>query len=212
MAIGRGNSMVRSLLPVTAVIVALSSTAFAASPADPDWPCVQRKVPEISVGQVWSGPPVEPIGDSWRDDAVIAELARKLAARRTAMDEAKELIARFAAGAGADRERRLTALFAAMLAQINGERASIIAGIGRYAKRQQALARKIEQQGAELDGLPVDGGEEIAARREELQDIQAWDIRIFAEREKALIYVCEQPVLLEQRAFALAREILSRLR
>ena len=33
------------------------------------------------------------------------------------------------------------------------------------------------------------------------------DLRIFDEREKSMTYLCEQPVLLEQRAFALGRTI-----
>ena len=34
-----------------------------------------------------------------------------------------------------------------------------------------------------------------------------WDTRIFEERRKTISYVCEVPVLIEQRLFALAREI-----
>ena len=34
--------------------LAASPLAVAAG-GDPDWPCVQRKVPEISSGQVWTG-------------------------------------------------------------------------------------------------------------------------------------------------------------
>ena len=45
----------------------------------------------------------------------------------------------------------------------------------------------------------------------ELEERLHWDTRIYDERQAALAYVCESPVLLEQRAFALAREIRSRL-
>ena len=34
-----------------------------------------------------------------------------------------------------------------------------------------------------------------------------WDTRIFDERNKTIGYVCEVPVLIEQRLFALARAI-----
>jgi len=34
-----------------------------------------------------------------------------------------------------------------------------------------------------------------------------WDTRIFDERIKTIGYVCEVPVLIEQRLFALARAI-----
>ena len=34
-----------------------------------------------------------------------------------------------------------------------------------------------------------------------------WDMRIYEERERSLTYVCEVPVLYEQRAFAIAKLI-----
>jgi len=184
----------------------------AANPTDPDWPCIQPKVPQISAGQVWNGPSIEEIGESWRDDATISELAAKLAARRTTIEEAKTLIAEFAAASEGDRAQRLTAVFAGTLSLINSERASIIAGIGRYARRQKALSKKIEEEMAELSRMPQDDSPDSVSMRADLQEVQAWDIRIFQERERSLRYVCEQPVVLEQRVFAIAREILSHLK
>jgi hypothetical protein len=179
---------------------------------DPDWPCVQRKVHEISAGQVWTGPSLDGIGDSWRSDPDLAALARTIASRRTDLSEAKNKIAEFAAAAGAEKNRQLTLLFAGVLDTINADRSSIIAGIGRYARRQHTLAQRISAQSAELDKLPAQGGsnEEID-RREELLEIQTWDARIFRERERSLRYVCELPVLLDQRAFALGREVAAHL-
>jgi hypothetical protein len=179
---------------------------------DPDWPCVQRKVTEISAGQVWNGPSLDGIGDSWHSDGALADLARTIASRRTDLAEAKQRIAAFASAGAADKNRRLTLLFAGVLATINAERSSIIVGIGRYARRQQGLAQKISAQSAELDKLPQQGAtDEQIDRREELLEIQAWDSRIFRERERSLQYVCELPVLLDQRAFALGREIAGQL-
>jgi hypothetical protein len=204
----------RALLSVAFIagLSVLGRPAEAAAGDDPNWPCVQRKVTEISAGQVWNGPSVDGIGDSWRSDGDLADLARTIASRRTDMADAKEKIAAFASAAGADKNRRLTLLFAGVLATINGERGSIIAGIGRYARRQQGLAQKITAQSAELDKLPRDGAtDEQIDRREELLEMQAWDSRIFRERERSLQYVCELPVLLDQRAFALGREISGQL-
>jgi len=179
---------------------------------DADWPCVQRKVPEISAGMVWAGPP---IGDAdraaWREDPAIAELAQRLAARGVPAEADEAAVAEFAAAAGADKDRKLTLLFAGILDTINGERADILAGIERYAKRQRALAEKLEHQAAELDALPVDGTAAQQARRAELAEMQAWDTRIFDNRERSLSYVCEKPVQLEQRVFALARTIMAHL-
>jgi hypothetical protein len=199
------------LLATTLVAGAIAPVAAAGE--DPDWPCIQRKVSEISAAQVWSGPPLDATADAWRDDSALAELAAAIASRRTEMADAKGKIAEFAAAAGADGNRRLTLLFAGVLATINAERSSIMAGIGRYAHRQHDLAEKIAGEAAELDRLPAEGGtEDEIARREELSDAQTWDTRIFRERERSLRYVCELPTLLEQRAFALGKEILTQLK
>ena len=199
------------LLATTLVAGAIAPVAAAGE--DPDWPCIQRKVSEISAAQVWSGPPLDATADAWRDDSALAELAAAIASRRTEMADAKGKIAEFAAATGADGNRRLTLLFAGVLATINAERSSIMAGIGRYAHRQHDLAEKIAGEAAELDRLPAEGGtEDEIARREELSDAQTWDTRIFRERERSLRYVCELPTLLEQRAFALGKEILTQLK
>jgi hypothetical protein len=185
----------------------------AAAGEDPDWPCIQRKVSEISPAQVWSGPPLAAGEESWRSDDALAELSATIASRRTEMADAKAKIADFANTAGADRDRRLTLLFAGILANINDDRSSIMAGIGRYARRQHALAEKIAGEAAELDKLPPHGGtDDEAAHRQELTEAQEWDTRIFRERERSLRYVCELPTLLEQRAFALGKEIAGRLK
>ena len=191
--------------------VLLAGTAAAADPSDADWPCQQRKVPSISAGQVWTGPSLEDVGRSWQDDPVVAGLAHEIAARRTELDEAKRLIADLASSSGSEKNRKLTALAAGMLAIINGDRGSIIAGIERYAKRQKALAAKIEQETAELEQLPADEAGSGNTQRADLREILDWDSRIFQEREQSLTYVCELPVQLERRAFVLGREIQSHL-
>lgn len=183
----------------------------AAGSDDPDWPCIQRKVPEVSAGMVWAGPPIEDLEADWRADSAVKDLAKRIAARSVAMEDAQKEIGAFASGLGPDKDRRLTLLFSATLATVNAERNAIIGGIGRYARRQTRLAERIGQQSAELDRLSQDGGEDVEAKRQRLLEQQAWDVRIFNEREGSLTYICEQPVILEQRLFALAREMMSYL-
>ena len=199
------------MLLVAVPCLAGGHRAAAATGEDPDWPCVQRKVAEISPGQVWNGPPIDSSADAWRDDDATAQLARSLASRRTEMEQAKTLIDDFAAKAGADKNRRLTMLFAGVLATVNQDRGSIMNGIGRFARRQKSLAEKIEAQTAELDTLPADGTAEQKARHDELDEMQTWDTRIFQERERSLKYVCELPVMLEQRVYAIGKEIAAHL-
>jgi hypothetical protein len=207
---GVSSSVLSFIVVVTLAFAANSGRA--ADPADQNWPCQQRKILEISPGQIWTGPPLEEIGDSWQSNPTIAELARKIAARRTNIDEAKDLVTRFASAASANRNRDLAALAAGVLTVINDERAAIIGGVERYARRQRELAATIERQGAELEAITKAATtEQQKTQRDDLQEKQAWDMRIFQERARSLTYVCELPVMLEQRAFALGREIESHL-
>jgi hypothetical protein len=206
------SSLRRAFVGCAILPALIAGASQAASSTDPDWPCIQPKVPQIAAGQVWNGPPIEEIGESWREDKTISELAQKLSQRRTPLEDAKTLIGDFAGALQGDKSHPLTALFAGTLSLINSERTSIIAGIGRYAKKQRALSKKIEDEMAELGQLPQDDSEDSVSQRQDLLDVQAWDVRIFQEREKSLRYVCEQPVLLEQRAFAIGREIQAHLK
>ena len=181
---------------------------WAAASEDPDWPCIQRKVPEISAGMVWEGPAVEGLEPEWRAEAEVAALAQRIAARSTSVEDGKKAIQALAARQASGKDHKLTLLFAATLAAVNTERNSIIEGIKRYARRQAKLAEKIQLQIEELNGLPHDGSDDQKARRRELQERNLWDTRIYEERERSLGYICEQPVLLERRIFALAREIM----
>jgi hypothetical protein len=52
---------------------------------------------------------------------------------------------------------------------------------------------------------------ETSKEVQELETRFAWDRRIFEERNQALEFVCETPVLLEQRLFEISRKIQGRL-
>jgi hypothetical protein len=79
-------------------------------------------------------------------------------------------------------------------------------GIERYTRKQREFAGQIRATILELrdrqDRPDRDQGkvDELAARVE-------WDTRVFEERRKTIGFVCEVPVLIEQRLFALARAI-----
>lgn len=161
---------------------------------------------------VWAGPAIDERDESWRRDASLSELVAKLAAPTTDMADAKKDIQAYSDGQAAGiRSQILTNLFAGILATINAKRDEAIQAIARYARRQQNLAAKIERTTAELEGLTREGTPGEGQRRENLKHQVHWDTRIFEERERSLAFVCEAPVLLEQRAFALAREIMGQL-
>jgi hypothetical protein len=163
-------------------------------------------VPTLSVGQMWPGtlPETEP-----EDARELASLAQRIAARRIPVDEAVAIAEDFVAGAGdEERAERLAHLFGAVVDRINAERGQIIAGIGRYARRQAALAEAVEAKQLELarlENAPED--QRDPERVEALRSTLLWDTRIFRERQQSLTYVCETPTLLERRAFELGRAL-----
>jgi hypothetical protein len=207
------------VLPLAAAVVLTAAAALASVPAevvgrgqDPDWPCIQRKVPELSVAAVWQGPPVEEALAAWRDDPEVAALARTLAARRTTLDEAREAIAGFAADLPADeKERKLTLLFAGIFTSLDGERSDVMAGIERYGRKQKAMADKIRADQARLSELAAAAAGADPAQAQALTNQLIWETRIFNERRNSLTYVCEVPTLIEQRLFELARTIQNEL-
>lgn len=183
------------------LLTMLPGTAWAASSEDPDWPCIQRLVPRITAAQVWAGP--EPNPEAGQGDLEVSRLASQMAARRTPLGDTEELVEDFAEAQPKEAvNEKLTALFGRTLQIINRDRASIIAGIKRFSQRQRALTERIRETRAQLQ--QVSGGDTDDS---ELMELLNWDLRIFDEREKSLTYLCEQPVLLEQRAFALGRTI-----
>jgi hypothetical protein len=183
------------------VIVGLLSAETVVA-AETDWPCVQRRVVELSVAQMWAGPPIDPTTSLWRDDQAVASLVRSLASRRTSLDEASAAIERFSNALGTDKDAKLALLFAGVFEVINTERRRLINGIERYARKQRSLADQISETGRILT-QSTNPTPERTALEQKLQ----WDTRIYDDRNQALTYVCESPVLLEQRVYALGQEI-----
>lgn len=178
--------------------------ALAQPEVDPDWPCVQRKVPELSVGQMWSGPlPPENVEPS--TDAV--DVARRITPRRIGDADVQSDVAAYAATIPeGERGEKLAEVFTVVLDRINTEREQVIAGIARYSHRQIEMSERIARREAalaELEAVPEDRRD--MDRYEEERDALAWDTRVYHDRQQSLSYVCETPVLLEQRAFSLAR-------
>jgi hypothetical protein len=196
-----------NLLALAALLFAAPcAPAVAATGEDPDWPCIQRLVPEIAPAVIWPGPPIDTVdgGPSPTIDALAAELA----ARRVPMEQAEPQIEAFAASLDdAQKNEQLIKLFVRMLEIINRDRSSIIEGIKEYARGQRTLAETINDKNELLIDLPKDQ----VLERETLVAERDWDVRVYDDRARSLTYLCEQPVLLDQRAFALARAIAGHL-
>lgn len=193
-------------IAMTSPVVCGSARAAA---AQSDWPCIQREIPQISPGMVWSGGTIDAEDKGWLSDPRVAPKVLEVVSRRKTPEQAIAVIDEFAAGLKEDRTSLLTSLFAGTFQRINAERAQIIAGIKRYATKQTALAQRIKEQSIQRADLshkkPLT--EEEQRKLSELNEQIGWDTRIYDERAQSLRYVCETPVLLEQRLFQIGRHI-----
>jgi hypothetical protein len=182
------------------------STMAAAAPrtTDPDWPCQQVKVGELSVASFWSGPAVDPATANWQQDATVAPLVGTITQRRLPMDEAVERIAGFAKAT--DRQRTLPLLFGGVFDVLNRERETVIDGLDRFGQRQKVLAANLRQEGEDLraaqTATPPDD-----AKVAELTQRLLWDQQFFETRRQSLRYACDVPTTIEQRLYGLAKAI-----
>ncbi|MXQ12062.1 hypothetical protein [Microvirga makkahensis] len=199
-----------SLLVSAFAVAGLCPAAQGQAPSNADWPCVQRKVPVIAAGTVWSGPDLQKVGP-WQSDADAAALAQRLASRRTRPEEVGPLIDEFLAKIGEHRAERLTRVFAGVLEIVNTERSRVIAGIERYARGQGKLAERIRKEADEVSAARDEPAVQLGKDLQDLETRFQWDKRIFEERAQALRSVCDTPVLLEHHLFEIARRIQERL-
>lgn len=180
--------------------------AGAADPRYPDWPCVQAKVPEISIAAVWDGPPVDEAQTAWKNEPAVESLVTRLAARRVPLEEAQRNITDFIARAGPEKTRKGVMLFAGLFDTLNRQRTEVMDGLERLQRRERDLADRIKADVAALRALQ-DQPQPDEAKINDLNSRIEWSTRIFDDRRKSVRYACEVPTLIERRLFALARTI-----
>jgi hypothetical protein len=195
----------------------LATPSFADNPTTSDWPCIYRKVPELSAAAIWDGPAITDTS-SWRKDEQVRKLSEYLISRRIKQADAEAAIKKFADSLPADtRDAKLTELFAAVLTRTNEDRKVVMSGIERFNKRQLERAKEIEKEGLTLppDKQAEAAGEELAGEIGKLSDAEdkyKWEVRVFQEKQAAIPIACEIPELIDQRAGDLARAIRAQMK
>lgn len=190
-------------LAIAAAMTLLGGAAWADTGNNPDWPCIQRLQPNLSLAQVWSGPEPTEAQRQLAHDPAIVQIADRLEQRRLPIDQASAEIADYAKQADNDH---LIALMVALFNRIGPDRSALIEGIGRYGHKQVELGAQIQARRSKMEELQAAEAPDFDAIDAEETALD-WDTRIFTDRQQALTYVCETPVILEQRAFALGRAI-----
>lgn len=200
------------MLKMIAVSMALATTLavplYAADPTDLSWPCVQRKVERLSAGVMWPLPIPQ-------DAATLSEeqqdLVATLALRRIELEEAGVRIAEYGAAQGSLGPDEWSTMFAAFFDRIDRNRTKLIRGIERYANKQIELSADIDAMRQEMD-LALAADEPDYDKIDAMEVDLDWKTRIFDDRSRALTYVCESPVLLEKRLYAIAQLMLAEVR
>jgi hypothetical protein len=172
----------------------------------PDWPCAQIKVPELSVSAMWAGPPLDDVVDKWEADPAVRDLVARLVERRMPVEEAETAIGEFVTGTATEKEVKAKQLFAGLFDTLNRQRSEVMSAIERFSRKQKDLAARVRAKALGLRELQ-DNPDTDPTKVEEAANEIAWNTRIFEERRKTVGYVCEVPVTIERRLFALARAI-----
>ncbi|MCE9665678.1 hypothetical protein LY622_19835 [Halomonas sp. M5N1S17] len=196
-------------------LMALGSVAHVqaqrAAAGPPDWPCVQRLIPDMAWGTIWAGPPLDELERQWWDDEEIGRVVRFATARATPEGEAFERVRDFVASVEDDEaEERLTLLFSGLFELTNRERRRTIDSIRRASRAQVARLDVISDMVDELEAQRS-GGEADEAEIERLSEDLFWEQRTFQMRQQALPAMCEQPYLLEEKLSRMTRMIMERL-
>ncbi len=189
-----------------ALFAPVLAVAQPAGKRDPNWPCQQIKVSDMSLASVWSGPPVDPADAGWKDNEAVADLVEKLAPRREPIEQAQKALQDFAQHAGADKRKQLLQVLAGLFTALDEERGSVIAGLDRFGGRQKELAAEIRADNEKLRGLQDDPASDPKTVQEMTQKV-TWEVELFQDRHQAISYACDVPSKIEQRLFALARQI-----
>jgi len=197
-------SKMRMLITV-ALLLAQPTFVHAEDYSDPTWPCVQRKVEHLSLGIMWPYPvpdhelseALAPAAETFVDTLIL---------RRVSLEEVESITTEFAQTHSQLTEDDYTLIFQAIFEKIDRHRKKLIDGIGRYSLSQIDLA-------ARIDAARVDMDTEMAKQDPDFDKVDAleeqldWDQRIYRDRAQSLLYVCETPVILEKRAYAIAQTL-----
>ncbi|ARE39100.1 hypothetical protein RGUI_0959 [Rhodovulum sp. P5] len=170
--------------------------------SDPTWPCIQRKVARLSPALMWPYPIEERTFDP-ATEADVTDLAGRMALRRVTLDALTPRVEAFVTSHGNDPVL-LGHVFTQAFDRLAGQRREIMAGIEEYSLKQIALAKRIDDTRTRMD-RQMDAENPDFDKVDALEEQLAWDERIYTDRQKSLTYVCETPVLIEKRLFAVAQ-------
>jgi hypothetical protein len=187
-------------------LLSLPIMAGAAVPGqDPDWPCQQRLVRQVTAGTYWNGTLAAPT-DAELNDPRVKQLVSDVAPRTVALEDAEPKIKAYLKSLKPGEHAALAATaFQAIVAATNDERATIIDRIEDLNRRQRDLAKIVGGVEDELSAIPETATGEDAERRAEIVQRRDYLRRSFEDAHRTVRYACEVPGQLDQRIGAFAK-------
>jgi hypothetical protein len=177
----------------------ISNNIFGKPPGkeqNPDWPCIQVLVKELSWGSIWTGPPLDENSSKWSDNENLKVLAKKLMNRRTKENEGIFELKNYIKKNNSPNE--LTELFHSLFDTTNDIWRNRVSKLLNFGKKQRLTSEKISLKLEKIKELSKDfntNKDEI----EKLEQEQFWDIRRFEDRRSLSDSLCEQPRFYEKR-------------
>ena len=189
------------------LVLSATRPGLAEEDYESEWPCVQRLVDHIPLATVWQGPSVEEFFDTWWEDDKLLPLVNGLLDETLTEEESADIINGYVETLEKDKDKNLLVLFSGLFQKFNELRTRQINGIKQFYRRQIERAERIGLMAEELRKMKQEGIGEESPEYVGLSETLVWNTRIYDERNKLTDYVCEEPVLLEQRLGVQARAI-----
>ncbi|WP_298854034.1 hypothetical protein [uncultured Ruegeria sp.] len=191
----------RKLIVMALAWLGTVGPSIAADYSDPTWPCIQRKVEDLSLGLMWPHQITE--SEPTQNSAEIEEIAGLLALRRIELEDLQPQVAEFAARYNGDPDI-LGLVFQRVFDTLSKRRKRIIIGIGEFSLNQIDMAEKIDLTRVEMEqALSADPPD--YDRVDALEEQLDWDQLIYTDRQRSITYLCETPQIIERRLFAISQ-------
>ena len=177
----------------------ISNNIFGKPPGkeqNPDWPCIQVLVKELSWGSIWTGPPLDENSSKWSDNENLKVLAKKLMNRRTKENEGIFELKNYIKKNNSPNE--LTELFHSLFDTTNDIWRNRVTKLLNFGKKQRLTSEKISLKLEKIKELSKDFNTN-KVEIEKLEQEQFWDIRRFEDRRNLSDSLCEQPRFYEKR-------------
>jgi len=200
----------RGILAAIVAIFALPASA-AEEFDEKDWPCAQRLVPELVLATFWQGPSLEGHDKWWKDEAMTAAVDELTDPTLTEAESA-EIVNGFVETYNGDANGALVSVFSGVFEKLGYERRKQLKGIQKYVRQQRGITKEIARISKEMRKRRKEGQTAEMEEMKLLHKTLEWNTRIYDERDRLTIYLCEEPVLLEQRLGFHSRAIMRHLK